>query len=228
MADLRLDQPAETLDVTRGSGGKMFRSTTGPLLAYWIFCLAIGLLVLHDEIFSWRIPTAWGQQPFFLAYAVLITLFNEWAYIKIARHDNRPLRPGLTVLFSLINGVLEAFAFIAFYRLFEQAAKLVFGDWYILTFIFGFFGFVIYSGLCHALFWGRLLPRHFSSAPELQLLRKLLNLIQALIVLGWCLYFGSTGDLWTIVGLHIIIDAVLMLRVRPPLFERGLVARSLN
>lgn len=211
----------ETLDTTRGSSGKMFRSTTGPLLAYWAFCLAIGLLVLRDEIFSWRIPEMWGKSPLFLAYAVLITLFNEWAYIQVARHDGRPLHPGLTVFFTIVNGILEAFAFMAFYRLFEQAAKLVFGNLTIVTFIFGFIGFVVYSGLAHALFWARLLPRHFSSAPEVQKLRKALGPIQALIVLGWCLYFMDTGDIWTLVVLHVLIDLVLMLRVRPPLFERS-------
>jgi hypothetical protein len=223
MAQVKATQQ-EVLDETRGSGGKMFSSTTGPLLLYWVFCLAVGLLVLHDEIFSWRIPEAWGKAPFFLAYAVLITVFNEWAYIKIARHDGRPLRPALSVFFTLVNGVLEAFAFMAFYRLFEQAANLVFPNVTVVTFIFGFIGFVVYSGIAHALFWARLLPRHFSSAPELQRLRKAMGLIQALIVLGWCLYFQSTGDLWTLVVLHMLIDGVLMVRVRPPLFEKLLTA----
>lgn len=214
-------KPQEELDVTKGSGGKMFSSTTAPLLAYWAFCLAIGLLVLRNEIFSWRIPEMWGKYPGFLAYALLITLFNEWAYIKVARNDNRPFQPGISVIFTLLNGVLEAFAFMAFYRIFEAGAKLIFGDLTIVTFIFGFMGFVIYSGISHAFFWARLLPRHFSSAPEVQRLRKSMELIQAAIVLGWCLYFLNTGDIWTLVFLHMIIDGVLMARVRPPLFTRA-------
>jgi len=220
MAQLKTELGEEKLDATRGSGGKMFSSTTGPLLLYWLFCLVIGLVVLRDEIFSWRIPEMWGKYPIFLAYAVFITLFNEWAYIKVARHDGRPFNLNLSILFTLVNGVLEAFAFMAFYRIFEQAARLVFGDLTIVTFIFGFVGFVVYSGLTHALFWARLLPRHFSAAPEVQKLRKALSLIQALIVLGWCLYFWQSGDIWTLVALHIVIDAVLMARVRPYLFAK--------
>ncbi|MEI6044255.1 MAG: hypothetical protein WCS37_07675 [Chloroflexota bacterium] len=234
MAQVEVNQQKETLDVTRGSGGKTFTSTTGPLLVYWGFCLAMGLVILRDEIFSLRIPEMWGKYPFFLAYAILITLFNEWAYIKVARHDGRPFNLNNTIIFTLANGVCEVFAFMGFYRIFEGAAKLILefvgfapssaghenivAD--IIIFIFGFAGFVIYSGLVHALFWGRLLPRHFSSAPEVQKLRKALGLIQMLIVLGWCLYFWNTGDIWTLVILHLIIDAVLMARVRPPLFTR--------
>jgi hypothetical protein len=220
MASVDVNQQKESLDVTRGSGGKAFSSTTGPLLAYWAFCIAMGLLILRDQIFSWQIPEAWGKSPIFLGYAVLITIFNEWAYIKVARHDGRPFNLTNTIIFTLVNGVCEVFAFMGFYRIFEQAAKLVFNDLAIVTFIFGFVGFVIYSGLVHALFWGRLLPRHFSSAPEVQTLRKALGLIQMLIVLGWCLYFWNTGDIWTLVILHVIVDAVLMARVRPPLFTR--------
>lgn len=210
----------EELDRTRGAGDKTFRSVNGALALYWLFCLGIGLLLLRDEIFSWLIPAAWGQAPLLLAYALGITLFNEWAYIKVARSDGRPFSLSATVLFTVINGPLEVLAFMGFFKLFEGASRWLVGatEWWAigLNFFWGFAGFVIYSGLTHAFFWARALPRHFTADPALQRLRKLMSPIQALIVLGWCLYFFATGDLWTLVGLHIIIDVVLMARVRPP------------
>lgn len=217
----------EKLDRTRGAGDKSFNSVNRALVLYWLFCLVVGLLLLRDEIFSWRIPAAWGQAPFLLAYAVLITLFNEWAYIKVARSDGRPFSLPATVLFTLINGVLEAFAFLAFFRLLEWASRWLLGpDWGAVNFIFGFIGFFIYSGLSHALFWARALPRHFTSEPRWQRLRKLLTPIQALIVLGWCLYFFATGDIWTIVALHLVIDVVLMAHVRPPVLMAAKAGQS--
>jgi hypothetical protein len=218
MSSISAEKPQkETLDRTRGAGDKTFGSVNRALVLYWLFCLAVGLLLLRDEIFSWRIPSAWGQAPVLLVYAVAITLFNEWAYIQVARADGRAFSLSSTVLFTLINGVLEAFAFLAFFRLLEGASRWLLGpDWGVVNFIFGFLGFFIYSGLSHALFWARALPRHFTSDPRWQTLRKLLTPIQALIVLGWCLYFFATGDIWTIVALHLIIDVVLMAHVRPP------------
>ncbi len=208
----------EQLDRTRGAGDKTFRSVNLALGIYWLFCLGLGLLLLRDEIFSWRIPAGWGQAPILLAYAVLITIFNEWAYIKVARSDGRPFSLSATLIFTLFNGVLEVFAFIGFFRLLEGASRWLLGpDWGVVNFIFGFIGFVLYSGVAHAFFWARALPRHFTAEPRWQRLRKLLGPIQALIVLGWCLYFYATGDIWTLVVLHLLIDVVLMAQVRPPL-----------
>ncbi len=210
------ETPKEKLDQTRGWQGS-FRSTNGALGLYWLFCAVVGLLLLRDELFSWPLPAAWGQAPFLLAYAVGITLFNEWAYIKVARSDGRPFSLSATVLFTLINGPLEVLAFMGAYRILEGGSRLLLGpNWGVVSFVLGFVGFVVYSGFAHAFFWARVLPRHFSAEPSLQRLRKLLGPIQALIVLGWCLYFYATGDLWTLIILHIIIDAVLMARVRPP------------
>ncbi len=207
----------EQLDRTRGSSHAPFQSVNRALVLYWLFCLAVGLVFLREELFSWRIPAAWGQAPIQLAYAVAITLFNEWAYIKVARSDGRPFSLSATAIFTLINGVLEVFAFMAFFRLLEGGSRWLLGpDWGVVNFIFGFIGFVVYSGIAHAFFWARALPRHFTAEPRWQRLRKLLSPIQALIVLGWCLYFFATGDIWTLVGLHMIIDAVLMSHVRPP------------
>ncbi|HEX2914438.1 MAG TPA: hypothetical protein VH186_26800 [Chloroflexia bacterium] len=220
MSTVPAEQQSEILARTRGAGDKTFRSVNMALAGYWLFCLLVGLLLLRDEIFSWRIPAAWGQAPLLLAYALAITVFNEWAYIKVARSDGRPFSFSATLLFTLINGTLEVFAFMGFFRLLEGGSRWLFGpDMGIINFIAGFLGFVIYSGLSHAFFWARALPRHFSADPSLQRLRKLLEPIQAFIVLGWCLYFYATGDLWTLVGLHFLIDAVLMARVRPPVLN---------
>ncbi len=206
----------EQLDKTRGVG-QPFRNVNRALGLYWLFCLGVGLLMLRDELFCWQIPKAWVSAPFFLAYALAITLFNEWAYIKVARSDGRPFSLSATVIFTLINGPLEVLAFMSFYKLLGGGFHMLLGaNWEILNFFMGFVGFVVYSGIAHAFFWARALPRHFSAEPSVQRLRKLLSPIQALIVLGWCLYFWATGDIWTLVGLHLIIDVVLMAHVRPP------------
>lgn len=206
------------LSETRGIGHLSFSSTRGPLLLYWIFCLAVGLLLLHDYIFSWRIPAAWITQPFFLALAVVVTIASQVGYWQVARNDGRPLKPLTSFLFVLCNGPIECFMFLAMYQLLFSASKLVFGGLDFVNVGFGILGFVFYSGLIHAVFWARLLPRHFSAEPRLQTLRRLLTPIQSAIVLVWCLYFYQTGDIWTPVILHSLMDTILMVRVRPPVF----------
>lgn len=208
---------SEQLSETYSIGGKAYTSTLTPLLIYWALCLVAGLLILHDQIFSWRIPTSWQNQPLFLALAIVVTLASQIAYCIVARSDGRKLLPLNSLLFVIINGTIECFVFLAAYQLLFDGARLIFGNLNVVNVVFGILGFVIYSGFVHAFFWARLLPRHFTSEPRLQPLRRLMTPIQAAIVVVWCLYFYKTGDIWTLVLLHAAMDAVLMIRVRPPI-----------
>lgn len=207
------EQLAETRTLGRSGA---FKNPTALLLGYWVLCAAIGLLFLRDELFNWKVGQSWQVHWFWAVLALAVTIAAQIAYMQVARHDGRPLSPSTTLVFIIINGVLEALVFMVCYKLLFLGAKLVFGDLDVINFTFGFLGFVLYSGFIHGFFWARLIPPHFSAEPRLQGLRKLLTPIQACIVLAWCVYFYYTGDIWTIVFLHIIIDVVLMTWVRPP------------
>lgn len=209
------EQLAETRTIGhRGS----FKNPTATLLFYWVLCAAVSIPILWTELTTWRVGQAWQTHWFWAGLALVVTVVAQIAYMMVARSDGRPIQPLASLIFIVVNGVLEALVFMMFYKLFFEGAKLVFGGLDVVNFIFGFIGFVLYSGFIHGFFWARLLPKHFSDDPKLQPLRKQLTPIQAAIVLVWCLYFYFTGDIWTIVFLHFIIDTVLMLWVRPPLF----------
>jgi chlorophyllide a hydrolase len=206
---------AETRTIGRAGP---FKNPTALLLGYWVLCAAVSIPFLWNELTTWRVGQAWQLHWFWAILALVVTIVAQIAYIMVARHDGRPLNVPVTLLFVVVNGILEALVFMTAYKIFFWLSQLVFGGLDVINFIFGFIGFVIYSGIIHGFFWARLLPPHFSDEPKLQPLRKQLTPIQAAIVLAWCLYFYFTGDIWTIVFLHFIIDAVLMVRVRPPLF----------
>ncbi len=194
-----------------------FSNTNAVLLFYWAVIAALAWIPIRDEIFSWRVGSGLEKYFGWAVIALVVTVGAQIAYMQVARSDGRPIAPLTSLIFIIVNGVLEAFIFMAFYTIFFQGAKLVFGSLDVVNFLFGFLGFFIYSGFIHAFFWARMIPPHFSSEPRLQKLRKLLTPIQTAIVLSWCIYYYFTGDIWTIVALHIVIDCVLMFWVRPPL-----------
>jgi hypothetical protein len=215
-------QYRENLAETRTFGhAGAFKNPTATLLIYWGLCAALSIPLLWSELTTWRVGQAWQTHWFWAILALVVTVFAQIAYMLVARNDGRKLNIPVTVLFVVVNGVLEALVFMTAYKLMFGLSSLVFGGLDVINFIFGFLGFVIYSGFIHGFFWARLIPPHFSAEPRLQPLRKQLTPIQAAIVLAWCLYFYFTGDIWTIVFYHFIIDAVLMVWVRPPLFERN-------
>lgn len=207
------------LSETHSIGGKHFSSSCGPLLLYWLICLIVGGAVLHEAIFSWHIPGAWSQAPLFLALAIVVTIASQVAYWLVARSDGRPFLPVRSVLFVAVNGVVECWMFLTAYQLLFSGAKFIFGslDW--LNVAFGIVGFIFYSGFIHGFFWARLLPAHFTAEPRWQPLRRRMVPIQAAIVVSWCLYFYATGDIWTLVVLHGLMDAILVTRIHPPILE---------
>ncbi len=209
---------SEKLAQTRTLGhGKQFVHTMPILWGYWAFCTVFALLTLRDEIFSWRVANSWQNYLVWALVALVITIAAQVGYVMVARHDGRPLAPVSTLIFVIVNGLLEAFVFMGIYRVFFTASKAVFGDMDAINLLFGFLGFFLYSGLIHAMFWARLIPPHFTAEPSLQRLRRMLTPIQTVIVISWCVYYYYTGDIWTIVAFHLIIDTVLMIRVRPPI-----------
>lgn len=210
---------ASQLSETHSIGGKPFSSTRIPLLLYWLICLVVGGAVLHEAIFSWHIPAAWSQARLFLILAIIVTIASQVAYWLVARSDGRPFLPVRSIIFVIINGIVECWMFLAAYQLLFSGAKLIFGslDW--INVAFGIVGFIFYSGFIHGFFWARLLPPHFTAEPRWQPLRHRMVPIQAAIVVSWCLYFFATGDIWTLVALHALMDAILVTRIHPPIFQ---------
>jgi membrane protease YdiL (CAAX protease family) len=205
------------LDETRKLGRHpQFENANGPLLAYWVFCLVFGFLFLRDTIFTWNVLESWQSYGWLALITLLVTLGSQWGYMLVARNNGRPVAFVSSITFIIVNGILEAFVFMGLYKIFFDAARLVFGDLNVINTFFGIFGFTMYSGFIHAAFWARLIPPHFTADPRRQKLRRLLTPIQASIVVMWCIYYQVTGDLWTVIFLHILVDGVLMFWVRPP------------
>ena len=111
--------------------------------------------MLHDAIFSFKIPAAWQNQPLFLALAIVVTIASQVAYVLVARSDGRPVRPLMTLFFIVVNGIVEAFIFLAAYQLFIRPFETRFWQPEHSQCRFRYLGiFSLYSGFCHAFFFG--------------------------------------------------------------------------
>ncbi|MEI7556805.1 hypothetical protein [Candidatus Chlorohelix sp.] len=204
------------LDQTRHIGNRpQIERINLSLLVYWVLCTVVGLALLWNDISSWRIATAWRDYGWLALIALVTTLLSQIPYMMISRSGGRKIAPVSSIIFVIVNGAIEVFIFLGCYSVLFNLSKLVFGDLNIINFIFGVIGFVFYSGFIHAFFWARLIPPHFSSDPKLQTLRRMMPLFSATIVIIWCVYYYFTSDIWTVVALHALVDAVLMFWVRP-------------
>ncbi|NJP06116.1 MAG: hypothetical protein HC837_11100 [Chloroflexaceae bacterium] len=192
------------------------------VLLYWALSAILGGVFLYDWITAWNVGATLGN-PWLVASLVSTWLLSQIVYMLVARHDDRPFRWKPTVLFALGNGICETFAFALVYRLGSVIGVTLmslflvqFAD--ITGFLVGSLFFVIYGGLIHGLFWIKLLPPHFDDSPQSRRLRRFRPLIETALVLSWTLCFWLYNDIWTVAGFHILVDFVLMFRVRPPLF----------
>lgn len=216
-------QLRETISQTRESNPET-RPVEHYILLYWIISLVLSLVFLSDWLTSWNVPDTFSR-PWLVGWLVLTWGISQAAYITVARHDNRPLCWSAALLFAIGNGVCETLSFGLVYRLGEVAgmalAYSMLPDYVDISgFVMGLIFFTIYGGLIHGLFWIKLLPPHFDSSPHALAIRQIRPGIEVLLVSGWSLCFWLTRDIWTVVFFHALVDLILMLRVRPPLFQR--------
>lgn len=194
------------------------------VLAYWGIATVLGVLFLADWIVSWNVGATLAR-PWLIVLLVGAWIFSQILYILVARHNGRPILWMPTILFALGNGVCEILAFAVVYRAGEGLGRslvdmvLPAGASF-AGFVLGVIFFAIYGGFIHAFFWIKLLPPHLDDSPRSRAIRRLRPLAELSLVLSWSLCFWLTRDIWTVIFFHIIIDFVLMLRVRPPLFLR--------
>lgn len=193
-----------------------------PVLTYWGISAVLGVVFLRDWITSWNVGETLSH-PWLVVYLIVTLTIGQVAYSIIARHDNRPIRVLPTIIFALGNGIFETFAFALVYRLGEWLGVLV-GQAVVphaasgIGFTLGVVFFIIYGGSIHAFFWLKILPPHLNESPIVLVIRRYRMLSEIALVLGWCLCFWLTDDIWTVVFFHSLVDLGLMLRVRPHLF----------
>ncbi|MEI7770143.1 MAG: hypothetical protein WCI67_09160 [Chloroflexales bacterium] len=195
------------------------------ILIYWAISLALGALTLRSWLGSWNVAATIAH-PGLIAYMALTFTFSQVLYVLVARHDDRPLLPIPTVIFSLGNGFFETLAFVFVYWLGAAIGSGLVGLFApaaiasVAGFLLGLIFFAIYGGLIHGLFWLRLLPPHFDESPRSKAIRKFRPLAEVALVFGWCLCLWLYQDIWTVVFFHTLVDVGLMLRVRPVIFHR--------
>lgn len=214
--------PSETTTQPMAGLQRRVQRVERSILAYWGITVLLGILFLQDWITSWNVGATLAR-PWLAVYLVLTWTISQSVYMVVARHGERSIHWGPTVIFALCNGICETFAFALVYRagqlLGSTLAGLVFpSSASIAGFGVGILFFIIYGGLIHGLFWIKLLPPHFDESPLSRALRNIRPLIEVLLVSGWSLCFWLTQDIWSVVFFHILVDFILMLRVRPPLF----------
>jgi hypothetical protein len=136
-------------------------------------------------------------------------------------HEGRPFNLLSTNIFSLGNGVFETIAFALVYRFGEGlGGKMPLSPKTAMRvgLVFGIVLLTLYNGMIHAFFWIELLPDHFHTTPIAEMVRGFHIPALAVMLVGWCLCFWLTRDVWTVVFFHILVDVVLMVQVRPELF----------
>ncbi len=198
------------------------------IIVYWSASLIIGVPLLFDLLTSWNVSATLAQ-PWLVVCLLATFAFSQILYVVVARHDDRPLRWGSTLIFALGNGFFETLAFAIVFRL---GALLGVGLANLIApsasdtvgFIAGLIAFILYGGLIHGLFWLRILPPHLDDAPFSRRVRRLRPIAEVALVVGWSICFWYMADIWTIVFLHVLVDIGLMLRVRPKIFPSPAIA----
>lgn len=202
-----------------------FRHPERLVLIYWGICAVLGALFLQDWIGAWNVGATLAQ-PWLLLVLVGTWIIGQAVYIGTADHQGRAFDLRSTIMFAVGNGVLETWAFALVYRLGELVGWWVAG---VLVpaaasgtgFALGTLLLMVYNGPIHMLFWMNVLPPHFGNTPLAKALHRFVVPSLAAIVIGWCLCFWWNRDLWTVTVLHMLVDLVLMIRVRPALFRAG-------
>jgi hypothetical protein len=199
------------------------------VLTYWAITLILSVLFLPDWISSWNVSATWSK-PWLIILLIVTWGFGQILYRAVAIHGGRPIQWGSAALFAIGNGIIETFAFALVYRFGEVAGSSLVGMFapvnaHLAGFIGGVLFFIIYGGLIHALFWLKILPRHLNDTPRARLIRKWRPVAEIGLVLGWSLCFWLTRDIWTVVFFHILVDFMLMILVRPPMFTAWREAR---
>ncbi len=194
------------------------------ILIYWGISLLLGLGPLWHWISAWNVGATLAQ-PWLVVYLAATFALSQILYVLVARHDDRPILPLPTVIFSIGNGIFETFAFAFVYWLGALIGSSVVGLFApgfasVAGFGLGLVFFMIYGGLIHGMFWLKLLPPHFDDSPRSVAIRKFRPLAEVLLVFGWGLCLWLYNDIWTVVLVHTLVDVGLMLRVRPILFHR--------
>ncbi len=202
-----------------------------PVVVYWGISALAGVIFLGDWIKAWNVGETLAK-PWLVLYLIATLIISQVIYFIVARHDNRPLRWGPTLLFAVGNGIFETFAFALVY-LFGETVGIWIGNALGLASLADTMGFgvgavffTIYGGGIHALFWLKILPPHLNDTPLALLIRKYRLISEIALVLGWCLCFWLTRDIWTVVFFHVLVDFFLMIRVRPVLFIQATTTDS--
>lgn len=197
---------------------------TPAILKYWAICCVIGTPLLWNFLSAWNVRATLGM-PWLVIYLLATFAVSQALYVVVARHDDRPLLWGPTLLFAFGNGIAETLAFAGVYRVGELLGSWLVGLIYpagasVAGFMLGLVLFVIYGGLIHGLFWLKILPPHLDESPRSRSIRKVRPLFEVALVLGWSLAFWLNRDIWSVIFLHVLVDLGLMLRVRPTIFTR--------
>ncbi len=192
------------------------------ILLYWGSATLAGLVFLRDWLQSWNVPATLAH-PWLVALLAETWLVSQGIYCLVTTHEGRPLRWKSTIIFAVGNGFCETLAFVLVYRLGEVIGGALVGPllpaWASNAgFLLGTLLLLLYNWPIHVLFWASLLPPHFYDTPYARRLRRYHLQALGAMVMSWCLCLWITRDLWTVVLLHVLVDLVLMVRVRPRLF----------
>lgn len=214
--------PATTSEVTYVRMGMAHPERA--ILIYWGISLVLGVVALRHWIGAWNVGATLSH-PGLVIYLALTFTLSQVLYVLVARHDDRPILPLPTVIFSLGNGIFETFAFAFVFWLGGLIGSSLVGLVFpaaasVAGFALGMVFFMIYGGLIHGMFWLRLLPPHFDDSPRSRSIRKARPLAEVALVFGWAICLWVFQDIWTVVFVHTLVDVGLMLRVRPVIFHR--------
>lgn len=214
--------PSETTPEAPTAPQRRIQLVERQMLMYWGISVVLGFIFIQDWILSWNIGATLAR-PWLVLHLVISWSISQSVYIIVARHGNRSIHWGPTLIFSLCNGICETFAFALVYGAGEVIGRTVANAFApslasIAGFALGIGFFIIYGGLIHGLFWIKLLPPHFDNSPLSRSLRNIRPFIEIGLVSGWSMCFWITRDIWTVVFFHILVDFILMLRVRPTIF----------
>jgi len=165
---------------------------------YW----AIGFLIGQRQGYTERLttwPSSWWTFWHFLAFGT--TIECQRRFVTRFTNMGRPRRIGATMIFALMNGVLETMYFLCVY---DIGRNLITSNRWMGIFL-GWTLYYIYNAVIHVGFWLKLVfPDHTrTDAPPFH---KHGLLLLTILSIGWIGMYEFTHDVAFICCLHVIID----------------------
>ena len=193
------------------------------LVGYWSIGIVLAATYLQEDIFrSKTIYAAPNRRwTYLLLASVLVVWIDTYIYHRCCVVKHRPLDVPTLIMFPIINGFAETAIFLTVFKVGGQLVTSSRPTWNIWwSFLGGMIPYYIFITLIHLSMWIRILPDHMNDSPKVRLYRRLFIPSKSILATSWALLYFLYHDVWSVIGLHTLIDIGCVISLRYSLWDK--------